>query len=102
MSTHTPVSRILGVLTTCLLTLALGGCFASEGQLRMKAASEFDCDKDSLVVTDAGSGVYEVSGCGQEQRYVYREDAKAWLRESDAGGKVIDAPPPLGAAASEP
>lgn len=77
----------------CWGTLSvLSGCFASEGQLRMKAAADLDCDKSTLTVTDAGNGVYEVKGCGQSRRYVYKEEAKAWLREPDAGGEVVTAP----------
>jgi len=54
----------------------------------MKAAADLDCAKDTLVVTEAGDGVYQVKGCDQTQRYVYKEEASAWLRESDAGGTV--------------
>jgi hypothetical protein len=68
--------------------LLLGGCFGSTDQLRMKAAADFDCPKDSLTVNDVGNGFYEVAGCDQKQRYTYSSEAKAWLRESDAGGKV--------------
>lgn len=58
----------------------------------MKAAADFDCDKDTLVVNDVGKGVHEVKGCEQTQRYVYKEEARVWLRESDAGGTVKTLP----------
>jgi len=72
--------------------LALSGCFASEGQLRQRAASDFQCDTNKLTVTDAGKGVYTVSGCDQKENYVYNSDAKAWLRESESGGRVVTLP----------
>jgi hypothetical protein len=62
---------------------------ASEGQLRQKAASDFQCAPDTLSVKEARKDVYEVSGCDQKNTYVYSAEAQAWLRESDAGGKVI-------------
>ena len=33
--------------------------------------------------------VYEAAGCEQKNNYVYSKEAESWLREDEAGGKVI-------------
>ena len=81
--------RKLRVFVLAALAKAALGCFASEEQLRIRAAADFDCARDTLAVTEAKPGVYTVKGCEQQGNYVYDEKAKAWLRESEAGGKVI-------------
>ena len=67
---------------------ALSGCWASEAQLRQRAANDLDCAPDKLVVTEAGGGVHRVSGCDKQESYVFSDEAKAWLRESESGGAV--------------
>ena len=71
------------------MAIGLSGCWASEGQLRQKAASDFQCPPAELAVKEVKPDVYEVAGCDQKNTYVYSSEAKAWLRESDAGGRVI-------------
>lgn len=76
---------IVGIVGVAVLS----SCWASETQLRQRAVSDFQCDTEKLTVTEAGGGVYRVAGCDQSESYVYSNEAKAWLRESESGGKVI-------------
>ena len=78
-----------GAPTAVVLVLLLAGCAALETQLRQRASADLDCAPDRLTVTDAGGKVYRVAGCDHEERYVFSDEAKAWLRESEAGGRVI-------------
>lgn len=89
MTSHAILLRIAG---TMALAASCAGCWATEGQLRQRVAADFDCPPDKLVVKDVGDGLQEVSGCDQKGRYVYSPRAKEWLRESEAGGKVITLP----------
>jgi hypothetical protein len=76
-----------------VLAAALAGCgMGSETQLRVRAAADFQCDEQTLDVKSMPNDVYAVSGCDQKQTYVYSSEARAWLRESDAGGRVITLP----------
>ncbi|MCC6555168.1 MAG: hypothetical protein IT372_19560 [Polyangiaceae bacterium] len=79
---RSPAALLLAALA------ALTGCWASTAQLRQRAASDFDCPPEKLEVSDIGSGVYRVSGCARQDTYVFSDEAKAWLRESEAGGRV--------------
>lgn len=72
--------------------VSLAGCMASETQLRMRAASDFQCDTDKLEVTPLPHDVYAVSGCDRKESYVYSSEARAWIRASEAGGEVITLP----------
>jgi len=67
----------------------LAACWASESQLRMRAASDFDCAPEQLTVTEGQNGARRVSGCGRQESYLYNSEAKAWLPAADAGGRVI-------------
>ena len=76
-----------------ILVVALAGCgMGSETQLRVRAASDFQCDEQKLDVKSMPNNVYAVAGCEQKDTYVYSSEAKAWLRESEAGGKVVTMP----------
>lgn len=83
-----PVVMTHGPLLVALVAVAaLSGCWASEAQLRQRAANDLDCAPDKLVVTEAG-GVHRVAGCDKQESYVFSDEAKAWLRESESGGAV--------------
>jgi hypothetical protein len=71
-----------------VLALVTSGCWASESQLRTRAAADFDCAPETLTVVER-DGVHRVAGCGQSDGYIYVSEAKAWLPESEAGGRVI-------------
>jgi hypothetical protein len=76
-----------------VLAAALAGCgMGSETQLRVRAAADFQCDEQKLEVKSMPNDVYAVAGCDQKETYVYSSEARAWLRESEAGGKVITLP----------
>jgi hypothetical protein len=81
------MSRRLVVLAS-VAALPLSGCWASEAQLRQRAAADLDCAPDKLEVAEVGNGIHRVSGCDKQDTYVYSDEAKAWLRESEAGGGV--------------
>ena len=73
--------------------ISLTGCWSSESQLRTRAAADFQCNSDQLTVREMKSDVYEVSGCGSKETYVYNDEARAWLKESESGGTVVQPPP---------
>lgn len=73
--------------------VAMVGCWSSELQLRTKAAADFQCNADQLTVNEVKPDVYEVSGCDNKERYVYNDAARAWIKESESGGTVVQPPP---------
>ena len=47
----------------------VASCWASESQLRMRAASDLDCDPELLSIAERDD-VHHVTGCGQAARHI--------------------------------
>ena len=75
-------------LALSMLAVCTAGCWASESQLRTKAAADLGCNPEALSIQQE-DGVHHVSGCGESENYRYSDEARTWLRASDGGGRVI-------------
>jgi hypothetical protein len=76
---------LLGVVASCAL---IAGCVTSEGLARTRAANEFHCPEDQIVLTPQESlsdGTYDVNACGHRARYtcLVAQSAHGCMREPD-------------------
>ncbi len=54
------------------LTLFVGGCTTTDGLATARAANEFQCPADRVVLSprpDLSDGTYDVDACGHHARY---------------------------------
>jgi hypothetical protein len=50
--------------------LASSGCSTTQSLLAQRFSKEHSCQKDAVLVREAGSNVYVAEGCGQRSEYV--------------------------------
>lgn len=63
-------SRILMFLITAVTaSLSLGACGASN-PIRVRAANEFRCPEENVLITSIGASAFTAEGCGQSATYV--------------------------------
>ncbi len=68
------MSRLLLILGAVVF---FTGCVA---QLKQRAAFDLDCPEDALQVTELGTNVKGVKGCGRRATYVWNNNA--WIMNS--------------------
>jgi len=72
--------------------LLLGGCGATEEQLRARAAFDLECREESLHIVEIDEKTRGVRGCGQHATYVEHCTAGnggdcTWILNSEAKGR---------------
>jgi len=67
------------VCITTLSPLFLSGCAMS--QLKTRAAFDFSCSEDKIVIVGLGGRAYGVQGCDKEATYVMSNSA-GWVMNS--------------------
>ena len=82
-------TRHLRVPCALVAVASFAGCWASETQLRTRAAADFDCAPEQLTVSDGQGDARRVRGCGHDESYIFNSEAKAWLPAADANARVI-------------
>ena len=61
------MSRLVAAFA--LGTLALVGCISAQGTTQTRAANDFQCPKDQIVVTNIGGTSFRAEGCGKTATY---------------------------------
>jgi hypothetical protein len=64
------------VAATCLLA---AGCITPEGLARTRAANEFNCPEEQVVLTERqelSAGTFDVNACGHVARYTCLTNAR--------------------------
>jgi hypothetical protein len=70
----------------------LGACTFADAQIRQRAAKDFACSEDEIVVHELPSG-YLARGCRKEAHYLVQNGRAA--RSSEIRKATVDERPPL-------
>lgn len=56
-------------LCALLLSLGVSGCVSAMGTAKTRAANDFQCQEENVVVTSIGGTSYRATGCGKAAVY---------------------------------